>query len=174
MYALINTTTFHWDISPQSTVPVFPARFVTQADGTQGALLPYSCKEILTISAEHTLNKNYYNTGVDVCCACFDVLDAHVPNAYKTAPAGSPSTNSWNSTMLPNKMFEQLMTTYGKPTPDTMHQNNLMFISMYNPKDPHRLLFKRCADCQEIAIVARVPGVVQAWVGHFVTSLTSS
>ncbi len=35
MYALINTTAFHWNISPQSTVPIFPEHFVTQADGTQ-------------------------------------------------------------------------------------------------------------------------------------------
>jgi hypothetical protein len=42
LYALINTNAFHWNISPQSTVPIFPVRFVTQADGTQGASLPYS------------------------------------------------------------------------------------------------------------------------------------
>jgi hypothetical protein len=35
-----------------------------------------------------------------------------------------------------------------------MRQNNLTFIAAYNPKDPPKLLFKRCADCQEIAIVA--------------------
>ncbi len=43
------------------------------------------------------------------------------------------------------------MTTYGKPTPDTMRQNNLTFISTYNPKDPTELLFKRCVDYQKIA-----------------------
>jgi hypothetical protein len=37
------------------------------------------------------------------------------------------------------------------------HQNNLMSISVYNPKDPPDFLFKRCADCQEIAIIAKVP-----------------
>jgi hypothetical protein len=159
MYALINTTAFHWNISPQSTVPVFLARFVTQADGTQGALLPYSCKKILTISAKHTLNKNYYETGVNVCRDCFDILNAHVSNAYKAAPAGSTSTIGWNSTMLPNKIFEQLMTTYGKPTPDAMRQNNLTFISAHNSKDPPKLLFKRCADCQDIAIIVKIPSM---------------
>ncbi len=38
-----------------------------------------------------------------------------------------------------------------------MHQNNLTFIATYNPMVPPKLLFKHCADCQEIAIVARVP-----------------
>ncbi len=69
----------------------------------------------------------------------------------------APSTIGWNSMMLPNEIFEQLMSTYGKPTPDAMRQNNLTFITTYNPRDPPKLLFKRCAECQEIAIVARVP-----------------
>jgi hypothetical protein len=33
----------------------------------------------------------------------------------------------------------------------------MTFYSTYNPKDPPEVLFKRFADCQEIAIVARVP-----------------
>jgi hypothetical protein len=67
--------------------------------------LPYSRKEILTITAEHTLDKNYYKTGVNVCRACFDVLDAHVADAYKTAPTTTPTTIGWNSTMLPNELL---------------------------------------------------------------------
>jgi hypothetical protein len=49
------------------------------------------------------------------------------------------------------------MLTYGKPTPDRMCQNNLTFIASYNLKDLLELLFKCCANCQEIAIVPRVP-----------------
>ncbi len=49
------------------------------------------------------------------------------------------------------------MAQYGNPTPNAVHQNNLAFIAPYNPKDPPELLFKRCADCQEIAIIAKVP-----------------
>jgi hypothetical protein len=59
--------------------------------------------------------------------------------------------------MLPNEIFEQLMSTHSKPTPNAMHLNNLTFIATYNPKDPPKLLFKRCADSQDISIVARVP-----------------
>ncbi len=57
MYALIDTAAFHWKIKPKILVPDFPAHFVLQADGTQGAALPYSWEEILTITAEHTLEK---------------------------------------------------------------------------------------------------------------------
>ncbi len=125
--------------------------------GTQGDLLPYSWEEILTITAEHTLKKNYYEAGINVCRICFDILDTHVADAYKKVPASALSTIGWNPLMLPNKIFEHLMSTYNKPSPDAMRQHNLTFISTYNPKDPPKLLFKCCADCQEVAIVAKVP-----------------
>ncbi len=157
MYALIDTTAFHWKFKPKNPVPDSPACFPLQADGTQGASLPYSREEILTITAEHTLKKTYYETGINVCHAFFDVLDAHVVDAYKTAPTSAPSTIGWISMMMPNKIFEQLMLTYGKSTPNAMRQNNLTSISTYNPKDPPKLRFKRCANCQEVAIVLKVP-----------------
>jgi hypothetical protein len=156
MYALIDVAVFHWNIST-TPVPKFPARYTTEPDGLQGALIPYSREELLTITATHTRDKHYHDTGINLCRAVFDVLNAHVSDAYKTSPPGSPNTIGWNSTMLPNKIFDQLMTTYGKPTPDAVRQNNLIFFSTYNPKDPPELLFKRLADCQEVAIVAMVP-----------------
>ena len=156
MYALIDNNPFHWNIST-TPVPEFPPRHIVLDDGTQGALIPYTREEILTITAKHTRAKHYMDTGVNVCRACFDILDAHISDAYKTAPSGSPNTVGWNSTMLPNEIFDQLMLTYGKPTPDAVRQNNVMFFSAYNPQDPPELLFKRIADCQEVAIVAKVP-----------------
>jgi hypothetical protein len=157
MYALIDTNAFHWKFKPKTPVPDFPAHPALQADSTQGASLLYSWEEILTITAEHTLKKNYYETGINVCRACFNVLNTHVADTYKTAPASTPSTISWNMMMMPNKVFEQLMLTYVKPTPDAMCQNNLMFIFAYNPKDPPKLLFKHCVNCQEVAIIVKVP-----------------
>jgi hypothetical protein len=79
-----------------------------------------------------TPNKNYYETGINLCRICFNVLDTHIANTHKMAPASAPSTISWNSSMMPNKIFEQFMSTYSKPTSNAMHQNNLMFISTYS------------------------------------------
>jgi hypothetical protein len=59
--------------------------------------------------------------------------------------------------MLPTEIFDQLQSTYGKPMPNAMQQNNLAFLAPYNPQDPAELLFKQCTDCQEIAILAKVP-----------------
>ena len=38
-----------------------------------------------------------------------------------------------------------------------MRQNNLDFLAPYNPQEPPEILFKRCTDCQEITIIAKVP-----------------
>ena len=76
--------------------------------------------------------------------------------------------------MLPDKIFDQLMTTYRKPTPDAVHQNNLTFLSAYNPTDPPELLFKRVADCQEIAIVAKVPYTTEQLLMNVVDLFTRS
>jgi hypothetical protein len=48
------------------------------------------------------------------------------------------------------------MVTYSKPSPDAMRQDNLNFLAPYNPQDTPEILFKRCVDCQEIAIIAKV------------------
>jgi hypothetical protein len=66
MYALINNAAFHWNIST-TPVPEFSPQHVVNDDGTQGALIPYTREEILTIRAKHTCAKHYMDTGVNVC-----------------------------------------------------------------------------------------------------------
>jgi hypothetical protein len=78
------------------------------------------------------------------------MLDAHVNNAFKVATPTTPPTTGWNATMSLHNIFDQLATTYGKPSPDTMRQNNLTFLAAYNLQDLPKLLFKQCTDCQEI------------------------
>ena len=173
MYALIDTTAFHWNIST-TTIPQFPARFVLEDDGTNGAEIPYTREEILTITATHARKKHYHDTGINICRAVFDTLDAHVGDEFKSPPASAPGTVGWNSTMLPNDMFDQLMLTYGKPTPDAVRQNNLTFFSAYNPRDPPEVLFKRFADCQEVAIVAKVPFTAEQLLMNAVDLFTRS
>jgi hypothetical protein len=94
------------------------------------------------ITATHTGAKHYHDISTNICHACFNILNAHVNNAYKTALLSSPNTVGWNSIMLPDEIFDQLMTTYGKPTLDAVRQNNLTFLPAYNPTDPPKLLFK--------------------------------
>ncbi len=173
MYTLIDPTPFHWNITT-TPVPRFPLQYEATTDGSIGPLIAYTRKEILTITTTHTRAKHYHDTGTNICHACFDILDTHVNNAYKTAPLSSPNTIGWNSTMLPDKIFNQLMTTHGKPTPNAVRQNNLTFLSAYNPTDPPELLFKQVADCQEIAIVAKVPYTTKQLLMNIVNLFTCS
>ncbi len=85
------------------------------------------------------------------------MLGAHVNNAFKVAPPTTPPTTGWNATMSLHNIFDQLATTYGKPTPDTMRQNNLAFLAVYNPQDPPELLFKQCTNCKKNTALEQNP-----------------
>jgi hypothetical protein len=111
MYALVDTSSFSWNITT-SPIPEFPARFSTNADGTNGVEIPYSREEILTITATHARDKHYHDTGTNVCRAVFDSLDAHIGDAFKSPPASAPGTTGCNSTMLHKDMLVELFVTY--------------------------------------------------------------
>jgi hypothetical protein len=58
--------------------------------------------------------------------------------------------------------------------PDAIRQNNLLFLAPYNPQEPPELLFKRCTDCQEIAILAKVPYTSEQMMMNVIDLLTRS
>jgi hypothetical protein len=89
------------------------------------------------------------------------MLNEHVNDAFKVAPPTTPPTTGWNATMSLRNIFDQLATTYGKPTPDTKCQNNLTFLAAYDMQDPPEILFKRCTHCHEIATLAQNPYTTQ-------------
>jgi hypothetical protein len=98
----------------------------------------------------------------------------HVNDAFKVAPVTTPPTTGWNRSMLPTDIFDQLPGMYGKPTPDAMWQNNLALLAPYNPQELPELLFKRCTDCQEIAIMAKVPYTGKQLMMNVINLLTRS
>jgi hypothetical protein len=85
------------------------------------------------------------------CTTC-----SHINNAFKVAPPTTPPTIGWNALMSLNNIFNQMMNTYGCPTPNAMRQNMMTFLSPYNLQDLPEILFKHCANCQEVAIIANV------------------
>ena len=156
MYALIDQNPFHLNIAPTTPTPAYPNKY-----NPDGDLVPYTREEKSTIDAKFELSKNYFETWKNIYRACYDVLDEHVNDAYKVAPPTTPPTTGWNATMSIRDIFDQLASTYGKPTPDAMRQNNVNFLAPYNPQDPPELLFKRCTDAQEIATLAKNPYTTQ-------------
>jgi hypothetical protein len=153
MYALINGTPFNFNIASATDVADYPPIFAV--DGV--TIIPYKREQTLSIAAKFKRAKTYNDTWNNIIRAVYDTLDLHVHDAFKVAPATAPGTVGWNSTMTLNDIFDQLMSTYRNPTPDAMLQNNLNFLAPYNPQEPPEILFKRCTDCQEIAIIAKVP-----------------
>jgi hypothetical protein len=105
---------------------------------------------------------------INIYCTAYNTLDSYIGNAYKVAPPTSPPT------MTLKEIFDQLMVTYGKPTPDVMHQHNLNFLAPYNPQHPPKILFKRCMDCQEITIIAKVPYTDKQLLTNVINLLTCS
>ncbi len=89
------------------------------------------------------------------------MLDAHVNDAFKVAPLTTPPTTRWNATMSLCDIFDQLATTYGKPTPDTMHQKTSPSWLHTIRKTPPGILFKQCTNCQEIEALAQNPYTTQ-------------
>ena len=62
MYALIDPEPFHLNIKPKTDVADFPPHFMAD----RVTPLPYSWEEILTITTEFTLKKNYVDTGLNI------------------------------------------------------------------------------------------------------------
>jgi hypothetical protein len=167
MYALIDLTPFHLKVAPKTNTPAYSVKM-----DAQGGVIPYMREEKSTINAKFLRAKIYFETWKNIHHAVFDTLDMHVNDAFKVAPATTPPTTGWNGNMLPTNIFDQLQGTYGKPTPDAMNQNNLAFLAPYNPQEPPELLFKRCTDCQEIAILAKVPYTNEQMMMNVIDLLT--
>ncbi len=129
MYALIDATPFHLRIATKTTTPDYPDKL-----NVQGVSIPYTREEKSKIDTEFLHVKNYFETWKNIYCAVYDTLDMHINDAFKVAPATNPPTTGWNGSMLPKDIFNQLQGTYGKPMPDAMRQNNLMFLAPYNPQ----------------------------------------
>jgi hypothetical protein len=152
LFILIDQNPFHLNIAPTTLTPAHPNKF-----NPDGALVPYMQEEISTIDAKFATVKNYFKTWKNIYQAFYDTLNMHANNEFKVAPPTSPPTKGWNSTMLMSlcNIFNQLATTYGKPTPDTMRQKNLSFLVPYNLQEPSELLFKQCTVCQDITTLAK-------------------
>ncbi len=120
MYALVDCTSFKPGQKPKLYVPEFPN--IYKADGITQILtqIPYTCKQTISITKKFDQNQNYYKTCINIYHAVYDTLDSHFGNAFKVVPPTLPPTRGWNSTMTLNNVFDQLMVTNGKPTPNAI------------------------------------------------------
>jgi hypothetical protein len=153
---LDHPTPFHLNITPTTATPAYPIKY-----NPEGVIVPYTHEEKSTIDVKFSIVKIYFKTWKNIYRACYDTLDAHVNNAFKVAPPTTPQPQDGMQQCPSTIFFDLFATTYRKPTPDTMHQNNLTILAVYNQQDPPKILFKRCTNCQEIATLAQNPYTIQ-------------
>ena len=103
---------------------------------------------------------NYYKMWTNIYRACYNTLDEHV-NDFQSCTADNSTNNRKELDNVHRGIFNQLTTTYGKPTPDAMRQNNITFLAPYNPQESPEILFKRSPDVKEIATLAKNPYTTQ-------------
>jgi len=104
-----------------------------------------------TIDAQFKRAKNYYESYLNIRRAVFNILDDNIDDAFKVSD--DPMLVGWNPSMEPREMFDQITTTYGRPTPAALLQNDTLFRSVYSPNDAPEVLFRRIEDCQEVQIL---------------------
>jgi hypothetical protein len=98
-------------------------------------------------------NKNYFLSYSNINRACFHILDDSVPIQFKVM--NIPSLTRWNASMSIQEILTQVKTSYGKPTPMALHNNNLLFRSPMATTEATKMLFYRIGQCQEIATLTR-------------------
>jgi hypothetical protein len=140
LYALIEPNPFNIPINPGAT-PVYQ----NFAPPAVLKMVDYAFKQ----------NKNYFLSFTNINRACFCMLDSTVPNQFKVS--NQPNLTGWNASMSMQDILTQLETSYGKPMPMVLHNNNILFWSTMATTDPPEMLFYRIKQCQEIATLAEDP-----------------
>jgi hypothetical protein len=110
LYALIEPVPFTVLVNPGAT-PVYqnfaPPAMVKMVD--------YAFKR----------NKNYFLSYSNINCACFCMLDDSVSIQFNVS--NIPTLMGWNASMSIQEILTQLETSYGKPNPMALHNNDLLF-----------------------------------------------
>ena len=82
------------------------------------------------------------------------MLNDNVDDAFEVS--NSTMLRVWNQSMEIMEILDQITTTYGRPTPNALLHNDMLFRSAYSPADAPETLFRRIEDCQEIQLLGEV------------------
>jgi hypothetical protein len=110
LYALIEPVPFTVPVNPGAT-PVYQ----TFAPPAMIKMVDYAFER----------NKNYFLSYSNINRALFRMLDDSVPIQFKVS--NITTLTGWNASMSIQEILTQLETSYGKPTPMALHNNNLLF-----------------------------------------------
>ncbi len=98
--------------------------------------------------------------------AVYNVLNDNIDNAFKVS--NDLNLVGWNLAMQLSNIFDQITTTYGRPMPAALLQNDTLFRSVYCPQDAPEVLFHHIKDCQEVQILGDNPYTLQQLLNNAV------
>lgn len=107
------------------------------------------------IDSRFNREQNYWLSYLNLRRAVCNLLDDNIDNAFKVS--NYPTQVGWNLTMEVRKIFDQITSTYGQPTPAGLLQNDTLFRSVYSPQDAPEVLFRCIEDFQEVQILGEDP-----------------
>jgi hypothetical protein len=106
--------------------------------------MPISRTKQATIDAHVNRARNFWLSYMNIQCTCYNVLDSNIDDAFK------------------------LTSTYGRPDPVALLQNDTLFRSIYSPLDAPKVLFRQSKDCQEVQILGKDPYTPQQLLNNAV------
>jgi hypothetical protein len=180
MYGLLTITPFRIPSKPGPVAIYYPPPVaIVDAQGSPvldaTGLRTYHAQPTIkraaqaTIDAQFKCAKNCYDSYLNIRRAVFNILDDNINDAFKVS--NDPALVGWNQSMEPREMFDQITTTYGKPTPAALLQNDSLLRSMYSPNDAPEVLFRRIEVCQEIQILGEDPYTAQQLLNNAIRLL---
>ncbi len=163
MYLLISSNAFRIPNDP-GPIPVYfrQGTPIVNDNGTavvdsigNPTYLPLDCATQATINTNFARARNYWLSYQNVKQACYNVLHQNIDYAFKV----SDDTNltGWNPAMEIRELLDQMVTRYGRPTPNALLQNNTLFCCVYLPTEAPEALFCWIKKCQEIQTLGDDP-----------------
>ncbi len=98
------------------------------------------------IDSRFSQERNYWLLYLNIRRAVYNLLDDNIDDTFKVL--NNPALVGWNPTIEIREIFDQITSTYGRPTPAALLQNDTLFRSVYSPQDAPEVLFRRIEDCQ--------------------------
>jgi hypothetical protein len=95
--------------------------------------------ERATIDARFSRARKYWLSYMNIRGAVYNALNDNINNAFKVL--NDPNLIGWNPAMELQEIFDQIMATYGWPTPAALLLNDTLFKSVYSLQDAPKVLF---------------------------------
>jgi hypothetical protein len=180
MYALLTPTPFRISGDPGPLAIYYPMPTgivdntgapVLNAEGEPTFNVPLTIDRATQAAIDSQFNqeRNYWLSYLNIRRAVYNLLNDNIDDAFKVS--NNPALVGWNPTMEIHEIFNQITSTYGRPTPAALLQNDILFRSVYSPQDAPEVLFCCIKDCQEVQILREDPYTAQQLLNNAVCLL---